>query len=329
MSKINRHLLGTNKEFILIELEKLSEFVKNNNHSSINSCYTHPLFFHLALHLDLYQVPIKRNGINRFILSDSIPTKELEVSDKKNHEHIFEKKKLIEIDIVPFVKEVIASEVIRPSPKFNAAYRDRENGLSLFRKDFDEWEMKYRSLFWRNIKKHRNNLELKIGIVEGCISYLSRSIEVNNKLYDFIEELKIYLGEIHQLKANSKPKVKVINSEKVELLKNIGFYELPTIKELSPNNKDKIVTMIVTRMNSGKKVSRPYLIALLFELGYKNLFNQQTKTLMYRVTADLLDTHPRTISGNFAVLNSESQDRGKFTSHTHTESVKNYLKELN
>ena len=84
------------------------------------------------------------------------------------------------------------------------------------------------------------------------------------------------------------------------------------------------------KTNSNKK-SLPYQIALLNELGYFELEKSKnlSKDKVYEITARLLNSDKRSVKGNHAVLDPNSnENRSKFTSQNYMEEVEKYLNSI-
>ncbi len=82
--------------------------------------------------------------------------------------------------------------------------------------------------------------------------------------------------------------------------------------------------------NNSKKVSLPYQIALLKQLGFFDLeyFKDLSQTKVNMIIAKLLNTQDRSVSGNISALKDRNIGHHKYTSYKHVETVIAYLKAL-
>lgn len=100
-----------------------------------------------------------------------------------------------------------------------------------------------------------------------------------------------------------------------------GFFELPKVKILTGEKKQKLVELI------GQSI--PYAIAMLENLDFLEHLKREyfkTNEKLFKSLAEWFETTERTVKGNYNVLNEDSQeDRFRYTAHKHKESaVKEY-----
>lgn len=124
---------------------------------------------------------------------------------------------------------------------------------------------------------------------------------------------------------------KVFLKHKGYLIKNIVDFVVYSFF-LQYFNEPKEVKLIIepTSLNQNK-VSLPYQIALLNELGFFELerIKHLPKEKVFAITAKLLNADGRSVKGNYHVLNPKSEEnRQRFTSYNYMSEVKNYLDRL-
>ncbi len=77
----------------------------------------------------------------------------------------------------------------------------------------------------------------------------------------------------------------------------------------------------------------PYIIALLYELGYvdylKREYCQEKSNERDKLMGEILDSNPRNIRGNInCLINEDSDGKGHYTAYNHLEKIKDFLKNL-
>jgi hypothetical protein len=122
-----------------------------------------------------------------------------------------------------------------------------------------------------------------------------------------------------------KPEIKVYENLD-PFLKEYGFFELPKIKELTKENKKKLVQFI-------KENDIPYIIAMFEYLEFiKHLLNKyfQTKKELNNELSDVFNTTDRTIKGNINCLNKISKERlnNRYNAYKYLEMVANDYNKL-
>jgi len=140
-------------------------------------------------------------------------------------------------------------------------------------------------------------------------------IQKAKKLFEFLE------GTVIEQECPVPTKSEILK----EKLTEFGFLKLQSVKTLSLDGQDKLISAIVVG-------DVPYSIALLDYTGFINeLFKVHnfTKYKIYKELSKWYRINERTIKGNILVLNENStEDKTRYTSHKHKEEVKNFYKSL-
>jgi hypothetical protein len=140
-------------------------------------------------------------------------------------------------------------------------------------------------------------------------------------LKEWLENEKGYFKDISELLSPNA--IQQIESKSKQLEAKLiayGFHELPLVRTLTKESKEKLAQMI--------SASLPYAIAMLDHLGFLTRLKEQYFTSTYKLNREVAkwfdsDKEGRAVKGNINVLSSASKDnRSKYTSHLHKEQVK-------
>jgi hypothetical protein len=328
------NILTNNSDFLKLDSKEFSKMLENFGKESINQVYQHPLFHSLLDQTGLKEVyfPLKGSdglfvksvnldGLERLIRSMDNPTSK-ELSEIK----------VLRIDIVPFVNELLHLESNFPRLKTNKSKIESTSEIKVFRKAVRKWEKKYLKAVKGHIEKNDISHQKETQFVKGFINY-ARQIKWNQRhVRDLVKELegKHQIGNnlIEFSNVDKTMLEETIIQNKRKNLIDIGFYNLTKVKELSIESQNEITKILLTRIKDDKGFSRPKIICLLSLLQFEKLFEQTTKTEMHEYVVELLDSNVRDVRGNFSALSMHSKDSGKYTSYLHIEMLKKYLKQL-
>lgn len=161
--------------------------------------------------------------------------------------------------------------------------------------------------------------------------YIKAQIYNCRKRIESIEtKSEYYIQQEAIQKVGNEPYEKVIHQIKIviandiskiaNLRKEIVFYKTRLSRLQSMRQTKTIDT-------NTKKKSLPYQIALLNEVGFFELeyFKKLTQKKVNEITSKILNTQPRSVSGNISALQDKNIGHQKYTSYKHIESVKKYL----
>ena len=109
-------------------------------------------------------------------------------------------------------------------------------------------------------------------------------------------------------------------------LNKYGFFDLILVKSLSPENKEKLVELLILN-------GFPYCIAMFDYLGYLQHLQKEYFQTKYKLYPEIsswfnLDKSGRNVKGNISsLLKKSTEDKRRYTAHLHKETVqKDYQK---
>ena len=159
--------------------------------------------------------------------------------------------------------------------------------------------------------------------IEKAKSYLATVKEKN----DYYERILLEWISFLELKINVSISInptptKIEDQIIKETLIKLGLFELKKTSTFSDTQKERLISLIYTQ-------ELPYIIALFDYVEFikhlqKTHFTSKEK--MFSELAKILNTTNRMVKGNINVLNAGSkEDRNRYTSHNHTEIIKEDL----
>lgn len=181
----------------------------------------------------------------------------------------------------------------------------------------------------KDVKKHRFQLEsetLRVATDELTKEFTSGEMEYVVLLKKWLELQTTFFRNISDLITTEIP---VKQETKTTQLKNrlaeLGFYELPLVKELTFTRQSSLLELIAN-------AALPYKIAMFDFVGYFQHLEKEhvkTKSELHQMIAKLIGSTGRAVKGNINVLNPNSkEDRNKYTAHLHKETVKSDYQNL-
>jgi len=125
------------------------------------------------------------------------------------------------------------------------------------------------------------------------------------------EELSTGVGKTEEQKISTLQKLRAE-------LKARDFFKLKLVKELSDPAKEKLIWFI----NNNEL---PYQVAMLDFLGFIDFYEKEygySRVVIYKKIAEILTVTPRSVKGNYLVLQDFSkEDRKRYTSYKYREQV--------
>lgn len=205
-------------------------------------------------------------------------------------------------------------------------------------KSFNNWEcatfFNSNNLFFEDFRPDKRVKEINIGFFEGLTGYSYEVVldEIQTEIkkysidkyhtyfYKFYERFKEFETIFSKVNGtlNHQSNSKSVIKSKRELLQDIHFFELKSVRDLTFEKQEKLIDLLFSKKS-------PYQIALLDFLG---LFDSLEKTVfaknkIFKMVSIALKVSPRTIKGNYNVLSKNStEDRSRYSSHLYTEQVK-------
>lgn len=167
--------------------------------------------------------------------------------------------------------------------------------------------------------------------LKGIDSNISEK-EINIELINFQKYLqgkreKIYFDLVNEIQALPPQQTETKTDKLKAELGKYGFFELPMVKQLSEPNKQILVDLISTN-------GLPYSIAMFEYLGFlMHIENKHFKT-KYSLNKEVAkwfnsDKEGRAVKGNISSLSDYStENKSKYTAHTHKETVKTDYQKL-
>lgn len=188
--------------------------------------------------------------------------------------------------------------------------------LFLYFKYLDDLLKRLFEYFVEENKKDFEAFELKTVKVKS-ISDAATQFQKDNNLASFFIEKEVKNDNLpHEPVKQTETKTEKLKAE----LGKYGFFDLPKVRQLSEPNKQRLVEMISTN-------GLPYSIAMLEFLGFLNhILNEHFKT-KYKLNKEVAkwfnsDKEGRAVKGNISTLSEyTNEDKGKYTAHTHKETV--------
>lgn len=211
-------------------------------------------------------------------------------------------------------------------------------------KNFNNWEcgtfFNSNNLFFEDFKPDKRVKEINIGFFEGLTGYshegdldeIQTEIKTYSidkyhtyfyKFYDRFKEFETIFSRV-DVTLNHQSNSKSVIKSKRELLQDIQFFELKSIKELTFEKQEQIIDLLFSNAN-------PYQVALLEYLGLFDFLGKKvfTKTEIIKMVSTALEVSVRTIKGNYYVLNkSSTMNRFRYQSHLKLEQVKKDVEKI-
>lgn len=149
-----------------------------------------------------------------------------------------------------------------------------------------------------------------------------------NKVEEQVKKYPRLFATFDKCEHNLPPQQTETKTDKLkEVLGKYGFFELPKVKQLSEPNKQSLVELISTN-------GLPYSIAMFEYLGFlKHIENKHFRT-KYQLNKEVAnwfnsDKEGRAVKGNISSLSEYStENKSKYTAHTHKETVKTDYQKL-
>jgi len=326
--------LTDNKDFLELDSDGFNNVLETYGKEVINQVYQYPLFYFLIESIGFKTVHFPLKGLDRFFLHEvdmnGLERLILKMSNPTSKE--ISKIKILRIDIVPFVLDLMHLESSFPRLKTKKSKAESTIEIKVFRKEVRKWEKEYAKAVHGHIRKNDIDTQKQIQFVKGFLNY-ARRINCNQRhVRNLVKELegKYQIGNnLREFSNEDKTMLEeTIIQNKRKNLTDIGFYNLPKVKELSIECQNEITKILITREKDDKGFSRPKIICLLSLLEFDKLFEKTTKNEMHEFVVELLDSNVRDVRGNFSALSMHSKDVGKYTSYQHIEMLEKYLKQL-
>lgn len=196
------------------------------------------------------------------------------------------------------------------------------------------------NLFFEEFKPEKRIKEINIGFFEGLAgcSYevildeiqtelMKHSIDTYNtyfhKIYDRFKEFETIFSKVNG-NINHHSNSKIAIKSKRALLQDIHFFELNSVRELTFEKQEQLITLL-----SAKKT--PYQVALLDHLGLFDFLEKTVfpKSRIFQIVASTLEVSARSLKGNYYVLNENStENRERYSSYLHKGKVKKDLEKI-
>lgn len=136
---------------------------------------------------------------------------------------------------------------------------------------------------------------------------------------DFLNKVAKPTGELQQ----TPTKTEILKAE----LGKYGFFELSKVKQLSEQSKQNLIDLISTK-------GLPYSIAMFEYLGFLKHIENEHFITKYKLNKEVAkwfnsDKDGRAVKGNISSLSDHSsENKSKYTAHTHKETVKTDYQKL-
>jgi hypothetical protein len=203
----------------------------------------------------------------------------------------------------------------------------------------------YQSLFAKDFytvlhsETYQTYIEDKIRELHFYCKGLEQDLRTNQ--YEFLEDreqdknqfteaerYKFYLESFIIHLKNPAPQQTETKTDKLKAdLGKYGFFELPKVKELSEPNKQSLIELISTR-------GLPYSIAMFDFLGFLKHIKNEHFEINDKLNKEVAkwfnsDKIGRAVKGNISSLSAYStENKSKYTAHTHKETVKTDYQKL-
>jgi hypothetical protein len=205
-------------------------------------------------------------------------------------------------------------------------------------RDFDEIEVQIPDTFvdlnYKNRKSALNNIEqyslhrhyffvlLFNEIQKCCFNYKIPFLTICRELWFPLQviDTEISTGYEEMSTRDSRTEEQQVSTlQKLRSdLKDRDFYKLKLVKELSGPAIEKLIWFI----NNNEL---PYQVAMLDFIGFFDYYDKEygySRSVIYKKIAEILSVTPRSIRGNYLVLQDYSkEDRNRYTSYKYREQV--------
>jgi len=175
--------------------------------------------------------------------------------------------------------------------------------------------------------KEPRNFEKFYTVYSDAYNVCAEIHEYFEKIYPdkFIEQTDEFISGIEY---NYTPQQTETKTDKLKAeLGEYGFFELPKVKQLSEPNKQSLVELISTN-------GLPYSIAMFEFLDFLKHLETEHFTTKYKLNKEVAkwfnsDKEGRAVKGNISSLSDYStENKSKYTAHTHKETVKTDYQKL-
>ncbi len=173
--------------------------------------------------------------------------------------------------------------------------------------------------------------EINIIIAEDQIRRKQMELKHQDYKDSCIEIIQDWLSLEKQFIERIKPVLQEYQPSKSEIiigyLQKFGFYDLPMVKALSPDNQEKLVNLFVEH-------DTPYTIAMFDHLKFLQHLSKEYFIVKDKLNKEIskwfgLDSGGRTVKGNISILNENSkEDKKRYKAHEHKDTVREDYQKL-